>query len=209
VKDNLDAELVQGMQDLCESHAAYYKGIVFGIGQVMILPAEISNVVCTIGSSGNYCVHKASNHRLVYGRITGFIVGLPLLKLHRHLHGNWSGQIHSEPPKDPPNVAVLIDIDCLMLPIVFDVHAKIEGDTPKVMLLESLLHVILDLPNQVLVSNNHLCYQRVWGTGQQSGFRLDKLFSLVPELSKNPMRSMWWAKPGSVPVNPCMLPGWA
>jgi len=27
-----DAELIQEMQDLCESHAAYTKGIVFGIG---------------------------------------------------------------------------------------------------------------------------------------------------------------------------------
>jgi hypothetical protein len=84
-----------------------------------------------------------------------------------------------------------MDIDRLMLPILFDVHAKIEGDTPKVMLLESLLHVILDLPNQVLVSNDHLCYQRIRVTGQQPGFRLDKLFSSVPELSKNPMRSMF------------------
>ena len=30
--DSRDAELVQEMRDLCESHAAYSKGIVFSIG---------------------------------------------------------------------------------------------------------------------------------------------------------------------------------
>jgi hypothetical protein len=29
----MDAKLVQELQDLCESHAAYSEGIVFGIGR--------------------------------------------------------------------------------------------------------------------------------------------------------------------------------
>jgi len=33
MKDSQDAELYQEMRDLCESHAAYSKGIVFGIGR--------------------------------------------------------------------------------------------------------------------------------------------------------------------------------
>jgi len=33
VRNSRDAELVQEMRDLCESHAAYSKGIVFGISR--------------------------------------------------------------------------------------------------------------------------------------------------------------------------------
>ena len=47
-----------------------------------------------------------------------------------------------------------MDVDRVMLPIAFDVHAEIEGDTPEIMHPESLLHLILDLPNQALVSND-------------------------------------------------------
>ena len=32
MRDSLDAELVQEIRYLCESHAAYSEGIVFGIG---------------------------------------------------------------------------------------------------------------------------------------------------------------------------------
>jgi hypothetical protein len=39
------------------------------------------------------------------------------------------------------------------LPIAFNVHAKIEGDTPKIMHPEPLLHLIVDLANQAVVSN--------------------------------------------------------
>jgi hypothetical protein len=45
-----------------------------------------------------------------------------------------------------------MDVDRAMLPIAFDVHAEIEGDTPEIMHPEPLLHLILDLPNQALVS---------------------------------------------------------
>jgi len=33
MSDSRDAELIQEMRDLCESHATYSKGIVFGIGR--------------------------------------------------------------------------------------------------------------------------------------------------------------------------------
>jgi hypothetical protein len=42
----------------------------------------------------------------------------------------------------------------VMLPIAFEVHADIAGDTPKIMHPEPLLHLILDLPNHTLVSND-------------------------------------------------------
>jgi hypothetical protein len=42
----------------------------------------------------------------------------------------------------------------VMLPIAFDVHAEIDGDTPEIMHLEPLLHLIVYLPNQALVSND-------------------------------------------------------
>jgi len=86
--------------------------------------------------------------------MAGFFVGLPLVKLHCHRRGNWPGLVHSELRQDRPNVAVLMDVDCVMLPIAFDVHAEIEGDTPEIMHPEPPLHLALDLPNQALVSND-------------------------------------------------------
>jgi len=47
-----------------------------------------------------------------------------------------------------------MDVDRVMLPIAFDFHAEIEGDTPEIMHPEPLLHLIVDLPNQALVSND-------------------------------------------------------
>jgi hypothetical protein len=47
-----------------------------------------------------------------------------------------------------------MDIDRLKLPIGFDVHAEIQGDTPEIMHPEPLLHLSLELPNQALVSND-------------------------------------------------------
>jgi len=41
-----------------------------------------------------------------------------------------------------------------MLPIVSDVHAEIAGYTPEIMHPEPLLHLVPDLPNQALVSND-------------------------------------------------------
>jgi len=249
VRDRRDAELVQEMWDLCESHTAYSKGIVFGSGhglgswlllsrspvdrssegddkstcrfiviqassivriditskcafsfsfssehafskfsseyssecstetqlpvlravevpkhpfesyhmliaRVVIVSAENSDGICDIGPSGGHRVHETSYHRLVYGRIAGFFVGVPLVKLHCHRRGNWPGLVHSELRQDRPNVGVLMDVDRVMLPIAFDVHAEIAGDTPGIMYPEPLLHLVLDLPNQALVSND-------------------------------------------------------
>jgi len=180
VRDSRDAKLIQEMRDLCESHAAYSEGTVFGIGcalgsrlrfpaspvdcssegdaqstcqliviqassivqiditskctfsfssecsskcssgtqspvlravevpehvresyymliaQVVIVLAENSDGICTIRLSGSHRLHKASDHRLVYGRMAGFFFRLPLVTLHHHWHGNWSGLVHSE-----------------------------------------------------------------------------------------------------------------
>jgi hypothetical protein len=91
---------------------------------------------------------------LVYGWIACFFVGLPLVKLHRHWRGDWPGLGHSDLRQDRPNVAVLMNVDRVMLLIAFDVQAEIEGDTPKIMHPEPLLHPILNLPNQALISND-------------------------------------------------------
>jgi hypothetical protein len=91
---------------------------------------------------------------LVYGRIAGFGIALPLVKLHCNVCGNWSALVHSEPRKDRLNVAVLMDVDHVMLPIAFHDHPEIEADTPEIMHPENLLHPILDLPNQALVWND-------------------------------------------------------
>jgi len=232
--DSQDAELVQELRDLCVSHAAYSKGIVFGIGsglrsrllfscspvdrsteaddqstcrfivirassivriditskcaisfssecssktqmsvlhaievlkhglesynmliaRVVIVPAENSDGICNITPSGGHCIYKASTHRLVNGQIAGFLIGLPPVKLHCHWHGNWSGLIHSELRQDLRNITVLMDIDCVMHPISFHVHAEIQGDTPETTHPEPLLHLVLDVPNQALVSDD-------------------------------------------------------
>jgi hypothetical protein len=47
-----------------------------------------------------------------------------------------------------------MDVDRVMLLIVFDVPAEIEGDIPELMHPESLLHLALDLRNQALISND-------------------------------------------------------
>jgi len=124
------------------------------ISQVVIIPAQVSHCICNIGPSGGHRVHEGCNHRLVYGRIPGFFVGLPHVTLHCNRRGNWPGLIHSERRQDHPNVAVLMNVDCVMLLIPFDIHAKIEGDTPEIMHRKPILHLIDDLPNEALVSND-------------------------------------------------------
>jgi hypothetical protein len=81
------------------------------IARVVIVPAENSDGICDIGLSRGYCIHQASDHRLVYGQIAGFFGGLPLVKLYRHWSGKWSKLVHSEHLQDRPNVAVLMDDD--------------------------------------------------------------------------------------------------
>jgi len=124
------------------------------IARVVIVPAEDSDGRCDIRPSGGHRVHKASDHQLVYGRIAGFFVVLPLVKLYCHWRGNWHGLVHSELRQERPNIAVLMHVDRVMLPIAFDVHADTEGDTPEIMHPVPLLHLILDLPNQAFVSND-------------------------------------------------------
>jgi hypothetical protein len=124
------------------------------VAQVVIVPAENCNGICDIWPNCGHLGHKASDHRLVYGRITRFFVGLSLVKLLRHWRGNWSGLVHSKFRQDGPNVAVLMDVDRVKLPIAFNVDAETEGDTPEIVHPEPLLHLIIDLPNQVLVRND-------------------------------------------------------
>ena len=80
-------------------------------------------------------------------------VGLPLLKLHCNWRGNWPVLVLCGLRKDRQNVTGLMDVDRLMLLTGFGVHAKTEGDIPEIMHPECLLHLVLDLPNQALVSN--------------------------------------------------------
>jgi len=124
------------------------------IAWVVIVPAENSDGICDIGPSGGHRIHQASNHGLVHGWIAGFLIRLPLVTLHPHWCGNWSGLIHSELRRDRQNVALLMDVDGVMLAIAFDVHAEIAGDIPEIMHPEPLLHHIHYLHNQALVSND-------------------------------------------------------
>jgi len=47
-----------------------------------------------------------------------------------------------------------MDVMRVMIPISFDVHAEIKGDTTEIIQQESLLSLIFDLPNQSLVRND-------------------------------------------------------
>jgi len=124
------------------------------IAQVMIVPAENSIGICDITLSGGHPVHEDSDYRLVYSWIAGFFVRLSLVKLHCHWSGNMSGLGHSELRQGRWNVALLIDVNRVKLPIVVDVNAGIEGVTHEIMHPEPLLLRILDLPNQALIIND-------------------------------------------------------
>jgi hypothetical protein len=124
------------------------------IARVMIVPAENSDGIRNIRLRSGHCVLEDSDLRLVSGRIAGFLIWLPLLNLHSPRRGSWSGLMHSEHRQDRPNVAVLMHVDLVMLPIAFDVHAEIDGDSPKIMHPEPLLQLVLNLPNPALVSTD-------------------------------------------------------
>jgi hypothetical protein len=47
-----------------------------------------------------------------------------------------------------------MDVDRVILPIAFDFQAEIERDTPEIMHPEPQLHLIIALPNQVLITND-------------------------------------------------------
>jgi hypothetical protein len=47
-----------------------------------------------------------------------------------------------------------MEVDRVMLPTAFNVHANIQADTPKILHPEPLLHLTRDLPNHALVSKD-------------------------------------------------------
>jgi hypothetical protein len=122
--------------------------------QIVIVRAEKSVGIRNIEPSGIYRVHEASDCRLIYGQIVGSFAGLPLVEPHCHWRGNCAGLLHSEVRPHHENVAVLRDVDLVSHPIALNLYAKIEGDTPKMMYPEHLLHLILVLPYQALVRND-------------------------------------------------------
>jgi hypothetical protein len=124
------------------------------IARVVILPAEDSYGIGDIGPSCGHRVYNACDHCLLYGRTAVFFIGLPLVKLHRHLRENCPGLVHFQIRQHRLNLAVLMDVDRVMLPIAFDVHAEIEGGTPEIIYPGPVLHLVLDLPHQALVSND-------------------------------------------------------
>ena len=46
--------------------------------------------------------------------------------------------------QDFPNVALMVNVNCVMLPTAFDVHAEMEGTPSEIMHLEPLVHLIID-----------------------------------------------------------------
>jgi hypothetical protein len=47
------------------------------------------------------------------------------VKFHCHRRGNWPRLVHSELRQDRRNVAELMNVDRVMRPIAFNVHAEI------------------------------------------------------------------------------------
>jgi hypothetical protein len=96
----------------------------------------------------------------VYGGITGSFIGLPLVKCHHDLCGNWSRLIRSEFRQYCPNVSVLMDVNWVMLPNAFDLHAKFEDDILEIMYLETHHHLMVDLRNQALISDDEEIFDK-------------------------------------------------
>jgi hypothetical protein len=88
--------------------------------------------------------------------------------------GNWSELVHSKLRHHLPNVAVLMDVDHVMLTIVVDVHAEIEADTPDIMHPEPLVHPIINLLNQALVTNDKEIIDEQNDTANEYGLNLIK-----------------------------------
>jgi hypothetical protein len=99
------------------------------IARVVIVTSENFNGTCDVGPSGGDSIYQASDHGVVYGQIASIFFWLPHMMLHRYWRSHWPGLIHSELRQERRNVAVLIDVDRVMLKIAFDVHAKMKGDT--------------------------------------------------------------------------------
>jgi hypothetical protein len=59
-----------------------------------------------------------------------------------------------------------------MLLVAFDVHAEIEADTPEIMHPEPLLHLVLDLSNQALISNDEVIIDIQNDSGNDYGLML-------------------------------------
>jgi len=121
---------------------------------IVIISAETSDGMCDIKPSSSHRVYNAPYHRLLYRLLTGFILRLPLVKPHSHWHDRWSRLIHPGHPQDHPNVSMLLEVNHVTLPVAFNVRVDIEADTPEILHLEPLLHLILDLHNLALISND-------------------------------------------------------
>jgi hypothetical protein len=61
--------------------------------------------------------------------------------------------MYAEHHNDYPNEAVLMDVSHVMLLISFDAYAETDRGAPDIMHLESIHHLIPDLPNQGRISN--------------------------------------------------------
>jgi len=116
-------------------------------------PNETSICTCDIGLSVSHYAYKAFNHHLAYSPLADFFLWFPLMKLHGHWGGYCPRLIHSEHCQVHQNVTLLMDVNGVIILSMFNQHAKIGADTPKIMYPEPLLCLILALPHIAHIHN--------------------------------------------------------
>lgn len=104
--------------------------------------------------SSGYRIHVASDHRFVYNSMVSFPVGPALVKLYFSQCGDWCGLVFAELCQHHPNIAVWIDDDHKMLPIVFDVYGEIDDNTPELIHTEHVFHFFFCLVSHAIITNH-------------------------------------------------------
>lgn len=95
------------------------------MSRVGIESAESPHGICNIGPSCGHPVHNASNYQLVYSRMSAFFGGLPLVIIHCNWRHNWPGFVECEHRNDQPHIAILNNVNCVMLLIAYNVDPEI------------------------------------------------------------------------------------
>jgi hypothetical protein len=116
---------------------------------IMAVPAENTDSVCDIGLSCSHRIYKSPNHCLLEILIAGFFIWCELVKLCRNWGCDWFHLIHAKLLYNHHDVSMLVDIDWADIAIALDIHAEIERNRAKDVHLESSLHRLLDVNNQV------------------------------------------------------------
>lgn len=71
------------------------------------------------------------------------------MRLHHHQHSNYCQLPHTEHCQEHLHIAVLMNVNCANLQIAFQGNVQIEGETDKILYLEPLCYLFLNMPHGV------------------------------------------------------------